>query len=101
MPTGTPFLLFTLGEAAPKLNQALAAAGVPPRGAKIVMKGQIPPLQQTISGLRIGLLLAVVVIFLLRCANSQSIRLGPRYRTNRSGGPLLDQKPAPWQWNWM
>ncbi len=65
----------TLGEAAPKLTQALAAAGAPPRGAKIVMKGQIPPLEQTISGLRVGLLLAVVAIFLLLCANFQSMRL--------------------------
>ena len=64
-----------LGEAAPKLNQAVAAAGTPPRGAKIVMKGQIPPLEQTISGLRAGLLLAVVVIFLLLSANFQSLRL--------------------------
>ena len=64
-----------LGEAAPKLTQALAAAGTPPRGAKIVMKGQIPPLEQTISGLRVGLLLAVVAIFLLLCANFQSMRL--------------------------
>ena len=65
----------TLGEAAPKLNQVLAAAGAPPRGAKIVMKGQIPPLEQTISGLRIGLLLSVVAIFLLLAANFQSMRL--------------------------
>ena len=39
------------------------------------MKGEIPPLVQTISGLRIGLLLAVVVIFLLLSANFQSMRL--------------------------
>jgi multidrug efflux pump subunit AcrB len=65
----------TLGEASPKLNAALAAAGAPPQGAKIVMKGEIPPLEQTISGLRTGLLLAVVVIFLLLSANFQSIRL--------------------------
>jgi len=65
----------TLGEAGPKLQQALDAAGVPPRGAKIVMKGQIPPLAQTISGLRIGLLLAVAAIFLLLAANFQSMRL--------------------------
>jgi multidrug efflux pump subunit AcrB len=65
----------TLGEAAQKLSQALASAGQPPRGAKVVMKGQIPPLEQTISGLRIGLLLAVVVIFLLLSANFQSMRL--------------------------
>jgi len=65
----------TLGQAAPLLNHALSAAGAPPRGAKIVMKGQIPPLEQTISGLRTGLLLAVVVIFLLLSANFQSFRL--------------------------
>ena len=65
----------TLGEAAQKLDQALAGAGTPPRGAKLVMKGQIPPLQQTISALRTGLLLAVVVIFLLLSANFQSMRL--------------------------
>ncbi len=65
----------TLGEAAQKLNQALAGAGAPPRGVKVVMKGEIPPLEQTISGLRIGLLLAVAVIFLLLSANFQSVRL--------------------------
>jgi multidrug efflux pump subunit AcrB len=65
----------TLGEAAQKLRRVLAGAGTPPRGAKIVMKGQIPPLEQTISGLQIGLLLAVVAIFLLLSANFQSIRL--------------------------
>jgi multidrug efflux pump subunit AcrB len=65
----------TLGEASQKLNAALVAAGSPPQGAKIVMKGEIPPLEQTISGLRTGLLFAVVVIFLLLSANFQSMRL--------------------------
>lgn len=65
----------TLGEAAPRLDRALARAGTPPRGAKIVMKGEIPPLKQTVSGLQTGLLLAVAVIFLLLSANFQSMRL--------------------------
>jgi len=65
----------TLGEASQKLTQALAGAGTPPRGVKVVMKGDIPPLEQTISGLRTGLLLSVVVIFLLLSANFQSVRL--------------------------
>ena len=65
----------TLGEAAGKLNQALTAAGAPPRGVSVRFRGEIPPLEQTISGLRIGLLLAVVVIFLLLSANFQSVRL--------------------------
>ncbi len=65
----------TLGEAAQKLNQALASAGAPPRGVSVRLRGEIPALEQTISGLRIGLLLAVVVIFLLLAANFQSMRL--------------------------
>jgi multidrug efflux pump subunit AcrB len=65
----------TLGEAAQKLNQVLADAGTPPRGVTVKFRGQIPPLEQTISGLRIGLLLAVLVIFLLLAANFQSMRL--------------------------
>ena len=65
----------TLGEAAQQLNAALARAGAPPKGVSVKFRGQIPPLEQTISGLRIGLLLAVLVIFLLLSANFQSIRL--------------------------
>ena len=65
----------TLGEAAQKLNQALSAAGDPPKGVSVTLRGEIPPLEQTLSGLRIGLLLAVLVIFLLLSANFQSVRL--------------------------
>jgi multidrug efflux pump subunit AcrB len=65
----------TLGEAAQKLNRAIAEAGDPPKGVTLVMRGEIPALVQTFSGLRIGLLLAVLVIFLLLAANFQSVRL--------------------------
>ena len=65
----------TLGETAQKLNRALAGAGPPPRGVTVKLRGELPPLEQTISGLRIGLLLAVLVIFLLLSANFQSMRL--------------------------
>ena len=65
----------TLGEASQKLNAALARAGAPPKGVSVKYRGQIPPLEQTISGLRVGLLLAVLVIFLLLSANFQSFRL--------------------------
>lgn len=65
----------TLGQAAGRLNQALAAAGDPPRGVTVRLRGEIPALEQTISGLRIGLLLAVAAIFLLLTANFQSLRL--------------------------
>jgi multidrug efflux pump subunit AcrB len=65
----------TLGDAAPRIGRAIAAAGTPPRGLNVRMKGEIPPLEQTIAGLRTGLLLAVLVIFLLLAANFQSARL--------------------------
>jgi multidrug efflux pump subunit AcrB len=65
----------TLGEAAVKIREAVAAAGAPTRGVSVVTRGEIPPLEQTITGLRTGLLLAVLVIFLLLSANFQSVRL--------------------------
>ncbi len=65
----------TLGQAAPQLNAAVARAGTAPRGVSVTLRGQIPELERTISGLRTGLLLAILVIFLLLAANFQSIRL--------------------------
>jgi multidrug efflux pump subunit AcrB len=65
----------TLGEAAQKLNQAISSAGAPPKAVSVRVRGEIPALEQTLSGLRTGLLLAVLVIFLLLAANFQSIRL--------------------------
>lgn len=65
----------TLGEAVPELNKAIANAGMPPRGVSVQFRGQIPPLEETISGLRIGLLFAIAIIFLLLAANFQSMRL--------------------------
>ncbi len=65
----------TLGDAARELKAAIARAGAPPRAVSVGFRGQIPPLDQTISGLRVGLLLAILVIFLLLAANFQSIRL--------------------------
>jgi multidrug efflux pump subunit AcrB len=65
----------TLGDAAQKLNECLRAVGTPPRGVTVRMRGQTPALEETISGLKTGLLLAVVVIFLLLAANFQSLRL--------------------------
>jgi multidrug efflux pump subunit AcrB len=65
----------TLGEIAGDLRAAVTRAGSPPRGVTVAYRGQLPPLEQTISGLRTGLLLAVLVIFLLLAANFQSMRL--------------------------
>jgi len=67
---GTP-----LGTVAKEIDRALERAGKPPRGTTVSVRGQLPPLEQTISGLRVGLLLAIVVIFLLLAANFQSVLL--------------------------
>jgi multidrug efflux pump subunit AcrB len=64
-----------LGKIGDKLRAAIARAGEPPAGVKVFVRGQIPPLEQTLSGLSNGLLLAVAVIFLLLAANFQSFRL--------------------------
>ena len=52
-----------LGEAAQKLSGAISAAGTPPKGVRVVLRGELPALQQTLSGLGTGLVLAVLVIF--------------------------------------
>jgi multidrug efflux pump subunit AcrB len=64
-----------LGAVAPAIQAAIKRAGDPPRGVTVNVRGQIPPLLETLSGLRTGLLLSVVVIFLLLAANFQSLRL--------------------------
>lgn len=64
-----------LGTAAGDIERAIARAGEPPRGVTVKMRGQIPPLEQTIGGLRLGLLLAIATIFLLLAANFQSFAL--------------------------
>jgi multidrug efflux pump subunit AcrB len=64
-----------IGTAAKDIRAAIQKAGEPPRGVTVAVRGQIPPLEQTLRGLAIGLLLAVVVVFLLLAANFQSFRL--------------------------
>ncbi|HEX6545521.1 MAG TPA: efflux RND transporter permease subunit, partial [Bryobacteraceae bacterium] len=64
-----------LGKALSPIEHALSNAGTPPRGVSVHLRGQVPGLEQTFRGLRVGLLLAVVAIFLLLTANFQSFRL--------------------------
>jgi multidrug efflux pump subunit AcrB len=64
-----------LGEVASEVRAAIARAGEPPRGVLVNVRGQVPPFEETFNGLRDGLLLSVVVIFLLLAANFQSFRL--------------------------
>ena len=53
----------------------LVKAGEKPGRITYEIRGQIPPLNQMLSGLGIGLLLAILAIFLLLSANFQSFRL--------------------------
>ena len=64
-----------LGSVSQQVAEALRRVGEPPRGVKVEVRGQIPPLRDMLSGLAIGLGLAIVVIFLLLSANFQSLRL--------------------------
>ena len=64
-----------LGRVVTEIRQAIARAGTPPRGITVNNRGQVPAFEETLAGLRSGLLLAVLVIFLLLTANFQSVRL--------------------------
>ncbi len=64
-----------LGRVANRIDGAIKAAGEPPRGVTVSVRGQIVPMNQMFRGLGIGLLTAIVVIFLLLTANFQSFRL--------------------------
>ena len=64
-----------LGKAQKRIEAALKDIAPPAKGSTIVVRGQIPALEETSSGLRTGLLLAIAAIFLLLMANFQSLRL--------------------------
>ncbi|MBI4910138.1 MAG: efflux RND transporter permease subunit [Acidobacteria bacterium] len=64
-----------LGDVAKEVRAAIQRAGAPPRGVSVNLRGQIPPLEDTVNGLSTGLLLAIAFIFLLLAANFQSVRL--------------------------
>jgi multidrug efflux pump subunit AcrB len=64
-----------LGTVAKRVTQALKDLGPPPPKVSVALRGQIVPMQQMFEGLRNGLLLAVVIIFLLLMANFESFKL--------------------------
>jgi multidrug efflux pump subunit AcrB len=64
-----------LGRVANRVNKAVEHVGTPPRGATVRVRGQIAPMQETLTNLAVGLGLAILVIFLLLSANFQSMRL--------------------------
>jgi multidrug efflux pump subunit AcrB len=64
-----------LGTAAASIGKAIKELGEPPRGMVIEVRGLVKLLEETLSSLQSGLLLAVVVIFLLLSANFQSFKV--------------------------
>jgi multidrug efflux pump subunit AcrB len=64
-----------LGRAARQIEEAIAAAGAPPRGARVLTRGQVAPMEEMFTALGIGLGLAVAVILVLLTAYFESPRL--------------------------
>ncbi|MFO0849350.1 MAG: efflux RND transporter permease subunit [Gemmataceae bacterium] len=64
-----------LGSVARQVSAAIAAAGPPPKGVTVDVRGQVTPLYELLQGLGFGLAAAVVVIALLLTAYFQSVRL--------------------------
>lgn len=64
------------GGAIQAVNQAIADVGPAPDGkTRVDVRGQVVPYEQLYQGFSSGLVIAVIVIFLLLCANFQSVRL--------------------------
>jgi multidrug efflux pump subunit AcrB len=64
------------GSAIAQVRKTIAAVGPAPDGkTKVDLRGQVVPYEQLYSGFSSGLVIAIVVIFLLLCANFQSLRL--------------------------
>ncbi|MDR3632544.1 MAG: efflux RND transporter permease subunit [Isosphaeraceae bacterium] len=64
-----------LGRVARRVEQSLKAAGAPPKGVTVDLRGQVAPMREILRGLSIGLGMSIVVILLLLTANFQSVRL--------------------------
>ena len=63
------------GRVRTRVQDAIARAGAPPRGATVTLRGQVGAMDETFRNITAGLVVAVVVIFLLLAANFQSLRL--------------------------
>jgi multidrug efflux pump subunit AcrB len=64
-----------LGTAVRDIDNAITSLGEMPKGIKVMVKGQAVLLNETMQELKIGLIIAIVVIFLLLTTNFQSFRL--------------------------
>jgi multidrug efflux pump subunit AcrB len=64
-----------LGRASNDVAAAIRRAGDAPKGSRVDVRGQVPQMQATNSGLQLGLLIAIVAIILLLTAFFQSPRV--------------------------
>ena len=60
--------------------------GEPPRGSKVAIRGQVPPMREMFQGLAVGLGLAVVVVFLHADRIFSVGAVGPGGDGNGAGG---------------
>lgn len=65
----------SLGEASGAIREAVARAGVPPRGVAVNLRGEIPALDQTTDALAYGLAASLLAILLLLAAFFQDFRV--------------------------
>jgi multidrug efflux pump subunit AcrB len=64
-----------LGRVSKAVRSTLASMGAPPRGVTVSVRGQVSTMDQIFDGLKSGLVVTVVAIFLLLAANYQSWKL--------------------------
>jgi multidrug efflux pump subunit AcrB len=64
-----------LGDVVPAVRAAIQAAGAPPRGSTVAIRGQVPALELTLAELRTGILISTAAMLLLLAAYFQSLRL--------------------------
>ena len=64
-----------MGRASRQVEQAIAAAGKPPRGVRVMVLGQLAPMVEMFEALGVGLAVAVFVILVLLTAYFQSPRI--------------------------
>lgn len=63
------------GRASRQVLEAIDAAGPPPRGVRVITRGQLKPMQEMFESLGVGLGIAVIVILVLLTAYFESPRL--------------------------
>lgn len=64
-----------MGRAARQVQRAIAAAGEPPRGVRVIIRGQLKPMIEMFESLGVGLAIAVGVILVMLTAYFESPRL--------------------------